>query len=150
MQVKKICIVCGNEFVADRRTAKYCSKKCHSKSNSIKTHEEAVEQRIIKQKEKNAQPETMACCRHPNCHYRSTKNTVPTCDYLLRTGMPRGCKISECDKYKPRGKEKNKSIVIFDSLSKEERAIINGQCEALNLRMDQYQIQKRHSKERKH
>lgn len=150
MQVKKICTVCGNEFVADRRTAKYCSKKCHTRSKSIKAHEEVVEQRIIKQKEKSAQPETMECCRHPDCYYRSAKNTFPTCDYLLRTGMPRGCKISECDKYKPRGKEKNKSIVIFDSLSKKERAIISGQYEALNLRMDQYQIQKRHSKERKH
>lgn len=142
MQVKKICIVCGNEFVADRRTAKYCSKKCHTRSKSIKAQEEVVEQRIIKQKEKSAQPETMACCRHPDCHYRSAKNTVPTCDYLLRTGMPRGCKISECDKYKPRGKEKNKSIVIFDSLSKEERAIISGQYETLSLRLDRYETQR--------
>lgn len=149
MQVKKICIVCGNEFVADRRTAKYCSKKCHTRSKSIKAHEEVAEQRIMKQKEKSAQPETMACCRHPDCHYRSAKNTVPTCDYILRTGMPRGCKVSDCDKYKPRGEVKHKSMVIFDCLTEEERAIRNGQYEALNLRLDQYEIQKRHSKERK-
>ena len=149
MQVKKTCIVCGNEFVADRRTAKYCSKKCHTRSKSIKAHEEVIEQRIIKQKEKSTQPETMACCKHPDCFYHGTKNTTPTCDYLLHTGTPRGCNISECDKYKPRGEVKHKSMVIFDSLSKEERAIRNGQYEALSLRMDQYQIQKRHSKERK-
>ena len=149
MQVKKTCIVCGNEFVADRRTAKYCSKKCHTRSKSIKAHEEVIEQRIIKQKEKSTQPETMACCKHPDCFYHGTKNTTPTCDYLLHTGTPRGCKISECDKYKPRGEVKHNSMVIFDSLSKEERAIRNGQYEALSLRMDQYQIQKRHSKERK-
>ena len=149
MRVIKRCIVCGNEFVADRRSAKYCSKKCHTRSKSIKAHEEVVEQRIIKQKEKSTQPETMECCRHPDCYYRSAKNTVPTCDYLLRAGMPRGCKISECDKYKPRGKEKNKSIVIFDRLTKEEKAIISAQYDALNLRLDQYEIQKRHSKERK-
>lgn len=125
------------------------AKKCHTRSKSIKAHEEVVEQRIIKQKEKSTQPETMECCRHPDCYYRSAKNTVPTCDYLLRAGMPRGCKISECDKYKPRGEIKHKSMVIFDSLSEEERAIRNGQYEALSLRMDQYQIQKRHSKERK-
>lgn len=149
MQVKKKCIVCGNEFIADRRTAKYCSKKCHRQSKSIKAHEEVIEQRIITQKEKSTQPETMAYCRHPDCFYRSAKNTVPTCDYILRTGVPRGCKVSECDKYKPRGKEKNKSIVIFDRLTEEEKAIRNGQYEALSLRMDQYEIQKRHSKERK-
>lgn len=136
MRVMKRCIVCGNEFVADRRTAKYCSKKCHRQSKSIKAHEEAIEQRVIKQKEKSTQPETMACCKHPDCYYHSAKNTVPTCDYILRTGVPRGCKVSECDKYKPRGKEKNKSIVIFDRLTKEEKAIRNGQYEALSLRLD--------------
>lgn len=149
MQIKKRCIICGNEFIADRRTAKYCSEKCHRQSKSIKAHEDAVEQRIIKQKENSTQPETMACCRHPDCHYRSAKNTVPTCDYILRTGMPRGCKVSECDKYKPRGEVKYKSMVIFDCLTDEERAIRNGQYEALSLRMDRYETQKRHSKERK-
>lgn len=149
MQIKKRCIVCGNEFIADRRTAKYCSKKCHRQCKSIKAHEEAIEQRVIKQKEKSTQPETMACCKHPDCYYHSAKNTVPTCDYILRTGVPRGCKVSECDKYKSRGKEKNKTIVIFDRLTEEEKAIRNGQYEALSLRLDQYEIQKRHSKERK-
>ena len=148
MRVMKKCIVCGNEFIADRRTAKYCSKKCHRQSKSIKAHEDAIERRVIKQKEKSTQPETMACCKHPDRYYHSAKNTVPTCDYILRTGVPRGCKVSECDKYKPRGKEKNKTIVIFDRLTEEEKAIRNGQYEALSLRMDQYEIQKRHSKER--
>ena len=149
MQVKKICIVCGNEFIADRRTAKYCSKKCHRQSKSIKAHEDTIERRTITQKEKSTQPETMELCKHPDCYYHSAKNTLPTCDYILRTGVPRGCKVSECDKYKPRGKEKNKSIVIFDRLTEEEKAIRNGQYEALSLRLDQYEIQKRHSKERK-
>ena len=101
------------------------------------------------QEKKSTPPETMECCKHPDCYYHSAKNTVPTCDYILRTGVPRGCKVSECDKYKPRGKEKNKSIVIFDRLTEEEKAIRNGQYEALSLRLDQYEIQKRHSKERK-
>lgn len=148
MQVKKICIVCGNEFVADRRTAKYCSRKCHTKSKSLKPHEDVIEQRNTKEREKSDQPETMACCRHPDCYYHGTKNTTPTCDYLLHTGTPRGCKISECDKYRPEGK-RNKSIVIFDRLTDEEKAIRNGQYEALGLRLDRYETQKRHSKERK-
>lgn len=149
MQVKKICIVCGNEFVADRRTAKYCSRKCHTRSKSLRPNEDVIEQRNTKEQKNSAQPETMACCRHPDCFYRSAKNTVPTCDYLLRTGVPRGCKITECDKYRPRGNEKNKSIVIFDRLTDEEKAIRSAQYDALNLRLDQYEIQKRHSKERK-
>lgn len=106
MQVKKICIVCGNEFIADRRTAKYCSKKCHRQSKSIKAHEDTIERRTITQKEKSTQPETMELCKHPDCYYHSAKNTLPTCDYILRTGIPRGCKASECDKYKPKGRRK--------------------------------------------
>ena len=39
---------------------------------------------------------------------------------------------------------KNKTIVIFDRLTEEEKAIRNGQYEALSLRLDQYEIQKRH------
>lgn len=79
MRVMKRCIVCGNEFIADRRTAKYCSKICHTKSKSLRPREDAIEQMIIKQKEKSSQPETMACCRHPDCFYHGTKNTTPTC-----------------------------------------------------------------------
>lgn len=149
MQVKKICIVCGNEFIADRRTAKYCSSKCKRQNQSQKEKEYALEQRAAKQKAKSNQAETMEKCNHPDCYYHSAKNTLPTCDYILRTGVPRGCKVSECDKYKPRGKEKNKTIVIFDRLTEEEKAIRNGQYEALSLRMDQYETQRRHSKERK-
>lgn len=144
MRVMKRCIVCGNEFIADRRTAKYCSKICHTKSKSLRPHEDAIEQMIIKQKEKSTQPETIEPCKHPRLLLSQRENTLPTCDYILRTGVPRGCKVSECDKYKPRGKEKNKTIVIFDRLTEEEKAIRNGQYEALSLRLDQYEIQKRH------
>lgn len=40
-------------------------------------------------------------CTHPECIYRSriTGNT-PVCLYAMLAGEPRGCKISECDKYK--------------------------------------------------
>ena len=44
-------------------------------------------------------------CRHKDCIYRShispiNASTDECCDYLLHTGKVRGCKISECDKYR--------------------------------------------------
>ena len=77
MQVRKKCIVCGNEFIADRRTAKYCSKKCHTRSKSIKAHEDAIEQRTIKQKEKSTQPETIEPCKHPRLLLSQRKEHCP-------------------------------------------------------------------------
>ena len=50
-------------------------------------------------------------CGHKDCRYRSRKELLPTCDYLIRTGNPRGCGISECVKYEPlNGEEKKKWI----------------------------------------
>ena len=77
-----------------------------------------------------------------------TAGTTATCDYILHTGMPRGCSAANCDKYVP-GKTKQKSIVIFDKLTDEEKAARASQYDALNMRLDQYEIQRRHSKERK-
>ena len=38
-------------------------------------------------------------CMHEDCKYRTTFNRMPCCGYMLITNEPRGCKISECDKY---------------------------------------------------
>ena len=46
-------------------------------------------------------------------------------------------------------RKKQKSIVIFDKLTDEEKAARAAQYDALNMRLDQYEIQRRHSKERK-
>ena len=53
-------------------------------------------------------------CTHPECIYRSSidAGTIPICFYAVLAGELRGCKISECDKYKdgrkirPRMKER--------------------------------------------
>ncbi len=38
-------------------------------------------------------------CKHPDCKYRGKATLVESCDYILITHKPRGCSISECDKY---------------------------------------------------
>lgn len=41
-------------------------------------------------------------CKHNECIYRSTieGGLTPICFYAVLAEEPRGCKISECDKYK--------------------------------------------------
>jgi len=42
-------------------------------------------------------------CKHEDCVYRValSGSHVEICDYIGMTGHPRGCNISECDKYRP-------------------------------------------------
>lgn len=40
-------------------------------------------------------------CKHKDCIYRiSIARQDPYCAYMEKEYRPRGCKISECDKYK--------------------------------------------------
>ena len=41
-------------------------------------------------------------CKHKDCIYRCRLNFYRTdyCNYSVMVGKPRGCSISECDKYK--------------------------------------------------
>lgn len=40
-------------------------------------------------------------CKHKDCVYRTRLSlSGDCCGYMLYTDMPRGCKISECDKYR--------------------------------------------------
>lgn len=44
----------------------------------------------------------MEDCKHPDCAYRRMLNSyIECCDYIGATGRSRGCKISECNKYRP-------------------------------------------------
>lgn len=40
-------------------------------------------------------------CKHIDCKYRGRFDSQPACVYMAVTGRPRGCSISECDKYSP-------------------------------------------------
>ena len=49
-------------------------------------------------------------CKHEDCYYRrrigSRTKDDGYCNYACMEHMPRGCKISECDKYKPQAAER--------------------------------------------
>ena len=49
-------------------------------------------------------------CKHPDCRYRKLSGIEETCDYILIKKRPRGCSISECDKYES-GKTRLKSTL---------------------------------------
>lgn len=39
-------------------------------------------------------------CKHKDCRYRAKGATgIEYCKYMIVTGKPRGCDISDCDKY---------------------------------------------------
>lgn len=41
-------------------------------------------------------------CQHEDCIYRRCfERSTPYCDYIGVEKRPRGCDISQCDKYKP-------------------------------------------------
>lgn len=40
-------------------------------------------------------------CKHEDCKWRGWFDHQPACLYMMITGRPRDCKISECEKYKP-------------------------------------------------
>lgn len=58
-------------------------------------------------------------CRHIDCVYRGQIDAghTPVCLYAMYEGRARGCKISECDKYKAgkkiRPRLRREDIVIF-------------------------------------
>lgn len=49
-------------------------------------------------------------CKHKDCMFRSLLSSTPYCAYLAVTKHPRGCSISECDKYQ-KGKAKRVSTL---------------------------------------
>lgn len=57
-------------------------------------------------------------CKHPDCIYRKALRggLIPFCGYALEEGQSRGCKISECDKYKAgrRVKAKMHSLAFIE------------------------------------
>lgn len=38
-------------------------------------------------------------CKHKDCIYRFRFDRCDFCNYIVVEGKPRGCSISECDKY---------------------------------------------------
>lgn len=51
--------------------------------------------------EVNAHEEVWSHCKHEDCIYRiGFTRSDECCAYMLATDRPRGCSISQCDKYK--------------------------------------------------
>ncbi len=40
-------------------------------------------------------------CLHTDCKYRTRFDSQPSCGFMIITGRPRGCSISECNRYEP-------------------------------------------------
>lgn len=102
MEIEVCCGVCGKTFTADRRNKKYCSPECYREKQLKDKHDAWVARQAEVKKNRI---ETMKDCKHIDCIFRSSGvgGSIVTCDYILKMRVPRGCKISECDKYIPKG-----------------------------------------------
>lgn len=61
MQIKKICAFCGNEYVADRKNAKYCSDKCRQESIKAHRREETARRKSEMTEKANTQEKCDSC-----------------------------------------------------------------------------------------
>lgn len=82
------------------------------------------------QEEKEVIEQVSTHCKHPECIYRSSISggNIPVCLYAMLAGEARGCKISECDKYKDgrkiRPRMKEKYIIYWETEVYDEDADI--------------------------
>ena len=110
MEIKKICAICGREFVADRKNKKYCSPECYRNKQLEDKHVAWLKKKAKLRADRSSGPKPDGDNEygHDDCYYRSSSAVrgFSTCDYIIRTGEPRGCKPSACDKYKPKGAKK--------------------------------------------
>lgn len=97
----KNCVVCEKEFEA-YGNACYCSKECARKHKSeYMKHYMRIHRRNNPMPKKSNEPTAKLCPE--DCKYisRLHGNTLPVCDYILITGVPRGEEPREggCSKY---------------------------------------------------
>lgn len=63
-------------------------------------------------------------CKHTDCMYRGKVGTTDTCDYIIYKHQSRGCKISECIRYKRGRKKVNSTLgqvsIAFEVLGDED------------------------------
>lgn len=101
---KRICPVCGKPFeVAATNHRKYCSRECKLEGNR-----RAAKVRSMRRghaspatyRELAGRPSVLTvadCVRCDGCRFRARSHGsgLVTCDFLLLTGEPRGCDVSE-------------------------------------------------------
>lgn len=108
----KTCAVCGKEFTTAPHgtTRRTCSEECRRKLHSIQGKEKR-RQRREKLKGKPYGPEFLTVAECHLCRtcvhlHKAAGLGLRTCDYLLDTGEPRGCDVSEhCERYETRGRK---------------------------------------------
>lgn len=98
-KVLKTCRTCGRKFEGGPNS-KYCPECKPFKPKKVTVIPPPAAP------EYTEKAETIKDCKHKDCEYRRSGNDRmnPTCDYLIMTGQPRGCDISECDKYRSKYK----------------------------------------------
>ena len=96
--VKVYCKCCGQPFETKSSQRKYCSDACRETMARIRN---ATKQYFLISKD---EPEVGNTCPR-DCKYRGRMSRTPCCDYILIKKEPRGCDITECDKYE-KGKKK--------------------------------------------
>lgn len=105
--IKRTCKICGKKFMGSNRSY-YCSDECRKAAmKKVTVVPPAADLKYTDSEE------TIRDCKHKDCTYRGNGSGCKgseTCDYLLKTGFPRGCDFETCDKYKPRAGNERKHI----------------------------------------
>lgn len=96
---KKFCCICNKEIMGRPDNAKYC-KECavKTKKERDKQHNKARRTGGMINKNFSLTADTTQC---RTCFYWDKQNML--CDYMTKTGMPRGCEPSpNCKKWRHR------------------------------------------------
>ena len=95
----EICIDCGEKYIKKHPSQKRC-KECQLKHDK-ELHAEAGKRRNkIKYAPIVRNPHT--CKKAKTCIYGGTTGGLHICDYMAKTGRPRGCPVQDCKRYERR------------------------------------------------
>lgn len=106
-----ICEYCGKPYMRKSPQQRYCNgcqKEAHQRDAREREHMKAAQRKAEREAKKPKQEEFKPCRKMKTCIYGGSLHSSPHagryCNYIGITGRPRGCKPSECDKYKRRKK----------------------------------------------
>ena len=107
---KRICVDCGNEFIAKSPKSTRClecrlvREKERKRKYDSERYTEVKELRH-KAKQKKEADDKNICKRRKSCYYGGKAGAEYICDYLAITGVRRPCPAgSECVMYKRKGR----------------------------------------------
>ena len=101
MTYKRKCPICGEEFETTVYNKRFCSPQCRGKRKSSKGRAFC------------GKVETYVKLYCPeDCMYRNDRG-MPSCDYLIIEGEPRGCPVEGCTKYKKGKAQKQYTLPTY-------------------------------------